>query len=107
MDRGQRCGKVDGRVGDVCKPRSLLVAEAVDAEGDRVGRGGLPGGRAEDGPFDAFLGMFAHQEQHTDELPGTGEGSVTDLQGPSQFGEGRRQPPVAIDRGVIQARRLA
>ena len=107
VHRGQCRGKIDGRVGDLHGPRSLLVAKAVDAEDDRVGRRGFSGGRTEDGPFDAFLGVFTHQEKYPDELPGTGEGPVTDLQGSSQFGEGRRQPPVAIDRGVIQARRLA
>lgn len=107
MHRGQNGGKIDGRVGDVCKPRSLLVAEAVDAEGDRISRGGLAGGRAEDGAFDPFLGMVAQQEEHADELPRTGERSMADLQGPSQLDEGRRQRPVAIDRGVIQTRRLA
>jgi hypothetical protein len=106
VHRGQRGRQLDGRVGDIRDPRSLPVAKAVDAERDRVGRGGFPGGRAEDGPLDPFLGVFAEQEQHADELPGTGERPVADLQGPSQLGEGRRQRPVAIDRGVIQARRL-
>lgn len=107
VHRGQRGGELDGCVGDVRDPRSLLVAKAVDAERDRVGRRGFASGPAQDGAFDAFLGVFAEQEQHADELPGTGEGPVADLQGTSQFGEGRRQRPVAIDRGVIQARRLA
>jgi hypothetical protein len=107
MHRGQCGGKIDGCVGNIRDPRSLLVAKAVDAERDRVGRRGFPGSRAEDGAFDAFLGVFAQQEQHADELPGTGEGPVADLQGTSQLGEGWRQRPVAIDRGVIQASRLA
>jgi hypothetical protein len=107
VHRGQHGGQLDGCVGDVRRPRSLLVAKAVDAEDDGVGRRGFPSGRVEEGAFDTFLGMVVQQEQHADELPGTGERPVADLQGASQLGEGRGQHPVAIDRGVIQARRLA
>lgn len=90
MHRGQCGGKLDGCVGDIRDPRSFFVAEALDAERDRIGRRGFAGGPAQDGAFDAFLGVFAEQEQHADELSGAGEGPVASLQGTSQLGEGWR-----------------
>jgi hypothetical protein len=64
----------------------------VDAEDDGVGRRGFAGGRVEEGAFDALLGMLVQQEQHADELPGTGERPVAPVyidgeKGPTLKGE--------------------
>jgi hypothetical protein len=45
--------------------------------------------------------------QHADELPCADRGAEPAFEGLTQFGEGGRQLPIAVDRGVIQGSRLA
>lgn len=55
---------------------------------------------------DAGLGMLAQELEHADELTSTGQRTVTLFQFGPQRDEGGGQVPVAVDRRVIQRRRL-
>lgn len=71
------------------------------------GRVRLAASRAQDDrPFDAVLRMVCQQLQDADVVPAAGANPEPLFERVPQGGERGRQVPIAVDRGVVQRRRL-